>query len=64
VGDSTRDPRGFCISCVFYGEILDENILNVKAGDDAIDYQWFCLDDLPDTTFNHKEILLSIIDSK
>jgi len=43
---------------------LDENILNVKAGDDAIDYQWFCLDDLPDTTFNHKEILLSIIDSK
>jgi 8-oxo-dGTP diphosphatase len=64
VGDSTRDPRGFCISCVFYGEIFDENILNIKAGDDAIDYQWFCLDDLPDMAFDHKEILLSIIDSK
>lgn len=35
-----RDPRGWIISCVFAGELTDENMAPVY-GDDAIDARWF-----------------------
>lgn len=56
VGNSTRDPRGFCLTNIFSAN-LDEIPPGVKAGDDAVDYEWFSLSDLPDMAFDHKQIL-------
>ncbi len=56
IGNSTRDPRGFCLTNVFTSR-LSELPPNVKAGDDAVDYKWCLLDDLPDMAFDHKQIL-------
>jgi 8-oxo-dGTP diphosphatase len=60
IGNSTRDPRGFCLTCVFVAK-LEKIPDNVKAGDDAVDYEWFDLDNLPDMAFDHKEILKDIL---
>lgn len=60
VGNNTRDPRGFCITNVFVAK-LDTVPDGVKAGDDAVDYKWFSLDDLPEMAFDHMEILRSIL---
>lgn len=60
IGNSTRDPRGFCLTNIFICE-LDEYPSNVKAGDDAVDYEWFPLDDLPPMAFDHKKILTDFI---
>lgn len=60
VGNSSRDPRGFCITNIFVGNM--ENMPNnIKAGDDAVDYNWFDIDKLPTLAFDHKEILHDII---
>jgi 8-oxo-dGTP diphosphatase len=56
VGNNTRDPRGFCLTSVFLVK-LDEIPKGIKAGDDAVNYEWFALDDLPDMAFDHKDIL-------
>lgn len=61
VGNSQRDPRGFCITCVFVGHIPDDRYPAIKAGDDAVAYQWFNLDNLPDMAFDHKKILNDIL---
>jgi 8-oxo-dGTP diphosphatase len=50
-----RDPRGRTISAVFYGFL--EETLNIKAGDDASQAQWFSIGDLPDLAFDHQEII-------
>lgn len=58
IGNNTRDPRGFCITNIFLAKldtIPGDNI--VKAGDDAVDYMWADLDDLPEIAFDHKEII-------
>jgi len=39
-GDVERDPRTRVISCS-YMALVDKSMLNVKAGDDADDAQWF-----------------------
>lgn len=61
IGNNTRDPRGFCLTNVFVGKLdkIPEN--GIRAGDDAVDYQWFSLDNLPEMAFDHKDILLSVI---
>lgn len=56
IGNNTRDPRGFCLTNVFLAK-LPKIPNGVKAGDDAIDYSWFSLYDLPEMAFDHKEIL-------
>ena len=60
VGNNTRDPRGFCATSVYTAE-LDSIPINTKAGDDAVDYHWFPLNDLPTIAFDHREILDSFI---
>jgi 8-oxo-dGTP diphosphatase len=55
VGNNTRDPRGFCITNIFIGRL--DNIISAKAGDDAVDYMWANVDDLPEMAFDHKDIL-------
>ncbi len=56
VGNLHRDPRGFCVTFVYMGT-LDTISKNIRAGDDAIDYKWFSILDLPNMAFDHKEIV-------
>jgi ADP-ribose pyrophosphatase YjhB (NUDIX family) len=63
VGNSTRDPRGFCLTNVFHLH-LDRCPKNVKAGDDAVDYQWSYISSTKtrkDIAFDHKEIISSFL---
>lgn len=59
IGNSYRDPRGFCLTNVFIAK-LDKIPEKVKAGDDAVDYEWFNLKMLPDMAFDHGDILSKI----
>lgn len=61
VGNNHRDPRGFCVSNIFVGKLsyMPENL---KAGDDAYDYEWFDLNELPNMAFDHREILMDVLD--
>jgi 8-oxo-dGTP diphosphatase len=61
VGNSTRDPRGFCVTIVYIAQ-LDKIPKNVRAGDDAVDYNWFDLNTLPNMAFDHKYLLDIFID--
>ena len=61
VGDIFRDPRGFCLS-VIYTAKLDKIPDGVRAGDDAVDYDWFDIDDLPKMAFDHNSIMNKIKD--
>jgi len=54
-GTPGRDPRGRTISIAFVGLINIE--AKVKASDDAVDAQWFNLNDLPDLAFDHRKII-------
>ncbi|MFQ3579173.1 MAG: NUDIX hydrolase [Bacteroidales bacterium] len=50
-----RDPRFRCISAIYY--CLIENNIEIKAGDDAANVQWFDFKKLPALAFDHKEII-------
>lgn len=54
-GTPGRDPRGRTISITFWGEVGTEEA--VKGNDDAMDANWFDLNDLPQLAFDHSEIL-------
>lgn len=60
IGNSKRDPRGFCLTNIFITK-LSEVPKRIRAGDDAIDYNWFDLDNLPEMAFDHKEILKDVV---
>ena len=60
IGNNTRDPRGFCLTSVFVGR-LPKIPDSIKAGDDAVDYDWFDLMDLPEMAFDHRQILDSLL---
>jgi 8-oxo-dGTP diphosphatase len=60
VGNSTRDPRGFCLTSVFTA-YLSEIPSDVRVGDDAVAYCWFGTDDLPAMAFDHRQILNDIM---
>lgn len=55
-----RDPRHRTISVVFTG-ILNDNTL-IQAGDDAAEAAWFNLNELPETAFDHAQILKDVIE--
>lgn len=60
VGNNYRDERGFYATWVYLAR-LESIPKGVKAGDDAVDYQWFNLKELPEKlAFDHREILDSI----
>lgn len=56
VGTVGRDPRYRTISVIYYGW-FDESIMQVRAGDDASDAQWFEVNDMPSMAFDHMEII-------
>ncbi len=54
-GDKHRDPRGHCISVVFYGTV--PVAVNGLAGDDAKELKWFNIVQLPPLAFDHQRII-------
>jgi 8-oxo-dGTP diphosphatase len=58
-GDKGRDPRGHCISIVFYGTAPQGT--QAQAADDAAQAQWYSLDNLPPLAFDHQRILTEFI---
>ena len=61
IGNNTRDPRGFCLTNVFIAE-LDQIPKVIRAGDDAVDYKWFNIINLPEMAFDHKQIITELSD--
>jgi 8-oxo-dGTP diphosphatase len=55
--DPKRDPRGRTISIVFWSIINKEQIQKTKAGDDAVETNWFPIDNLPPLAFDHNMII-------
>lgn len=63
IGNATRDPRGFTETNVFIVKLSDIP-KNLKAGDDAVEYHWYDLNNLPNMAFDHKDILTQVINEK
>jgi len=57
--DPNRDPRGRTIGIVYYA--LLNKILPPHSGDDAIQAQWFSIDNLPPLAFDHEKIWQDIL---
>ncbi len=55
-GEPTRDPRGRVVSIAYFG-LVRPNAFKIYASTDAADVQWFNIDELPELSFDHKEIL-------
>lgn len=72
--DPARDPRGHVVSVAYIVRVAPdakpragvqraEHVdARLRAGDDAAEVAWFDLDDLPDTAFDHDEILADAAD--
>jgi ADP-ribose pyrophosphatase YjhB (NUDIX family) len=62
IGNNTRDPRGFCLTNIFVvNGGLTKIPSGVRAGDDAVDYTWFSIYELPEMAFDHKQIVDKIL---
>jgi oxygen-independent coproporphyrinogen-3 oxidase len=59
-----RDPRGWVISCVYYGIISKENRIT-RCGEDAIDARWFSISAIQtmELAFDHAKILNFILET-
>ena len=55
-GDPGRDPRTRVITVVYFA-LLDSERLQVRAGDDAVDMDWFPVYELPELAFDHDKII-------
>jgi 8-oxo-dGTP diphosphatase len=55
-----RDPRGRTLSVIYVG-VLEDEMPDPQAGDDAIEAKWFHHDDLPELAFDHANILSEVI---
>jgi 8-oxo-dGTP diphosphatase len=62
-GDVNRDPRWRIISTVYYALVSNVVIdkTTIKASDDAKEYKWFNLRDLPTLAFDHNMILNRLV---
>lgn len=60
-GDPERDPRGYTVTIVFWGEAPQNTI--IKAGDDANNVKWFSLNQLPKLAFDHEKIIKFAIEN-
>lgn len=60
-GRPDRDPRERVISVAYYTMVKTDK-LNLTAGSDALDYQWFYIRNLPPLAFDHSEIIQRAID--
>ncbi|MFA6949655.1 MAG: NUDIX hydrolase [Lentimicrobiaceae bacterium] len=55
-GAINRDPRHRTISVAYAGLLTDPHA-HAEASDDAADCEWFYLDRLPETAFDHKLLI-------
>lgn len=55
-GAINRDPRHRTIS-VAYAGLLTDHAVSAEASDDAADCEWFYLDQIPETAFDHKLLI-------
>ncbi|TDT45342.1 8-oxo-dGTP diphosphatase [Maribacter spongiicola] len=55
-GKPNRDPRGRVVSIAYFG-LIRPNAFKIYASTDAAQVQWFHIDELPELSFDHKEIL-------
>ncbi|PQJ79029.1 NUDIX hydrolase [Polaribacter porphyrae] len=55
-GQPERDPRGRIVSIAYFG-LVRPDAFKLFASTDAEDAQWFSIDELPELSFDHKEIL-------
>ena len=55
-GEQKRDPRGRIVSIAYFG-LVRPTAFKLFASTDAEDAQWFSIDELPELSFDHKEIL-------
>ena len=58
--DPGRDPRGHVVSVAYVVRVAPD--ARPRAGDDAAEVAWFDLDDLPETAFDHAEVLADAAD--
>jgi len=58
-----RDPRHRTISTVFTGK-AGRDSGTASASSDARDVEWFCISDLPDLAFDHRDIIGQAIQRK
>lgn len=58
-----RDPRGWVMSCVFYGIISEEERI-ARCGEDAIDARWFTISEIEnmELAFDHKQMIHTILE--
>ncbi len=54
-GNPGRDPRGHCVTVVYWGWVTNNSI--AIAGDDAKETGWFFINELPPLAFDHELIL-------
>ncbi len=54
-GTPGRDPRGHTVSVVYVG-YLPEGAVAV-AGDDAVNTEWFGLEEIPEMAFDHRKVI-------
>ena len=55
-GNTERDPRGRVISVAYVG-LVRPNMFKIFASTDAEQAQWFSIDEIPNLSFDHKDIL-------
>lgn len=55
-GHPLRDPRGRVVSVAYVG-LVRPNTFKIVASTDAAQVQWFTINELPELSFDHKEIL-------
>lgn len=58
-GDPLRDPRHRTITVVYTS--FTDNELLPKAGDDAVEVQWFDCEHLPALAFDHQKIITAVL---
>lgn len=59
-GNLNRDPRGRVISVAYFG-LVRPNTFKIVASTDAEEVKWFNIDELPELSFDHKDILVKAI---
>jgi len=56
-GTPKQDPREHVVSLWYMGLVMEVDVTNAKAQDDALALEWFDINELPVLAFDHDELL-------